>query len=102
MLVPRMAMVVMMLMAAVIVALVLVARMAVMLMHQSMPLPAGNKPAVDGKRRQARQNKRERKASPKTEFRKPGIHGPGNHEHDKVIDNLHGGNGKRVRGKGKL
>ena len=66
--------------------------------RRRMPLPAGNQPAIDGKGDKPRQKEGENKASPEKRGGKPGIHGSGDDQHDRIVDHFHDRYGNRIGG----
>ena len=67
--------------------------------HDRMTTSLRNQPAVRRKGRDESCDKRNREAHPEKQVGRTGLHGARNHQHDRIIDNLHDGDRQRVGGK---
>jgi hypothetical protein len=65
--------------------------------HDRVPPPANDEPAVDGQGDHAGDREREGERAPEQQAAHAGLHGAGDGEHDAVVDELHDRDAERVR-----
>lgn len=70
--------------------------MAMVPMHQRMPLASRDQPAVDGKCRHPGQDQGQGQTPPEQRIRQTGIHRAGNHHHDRIIYQLNSAKASRM------
>ena len=71
---------------------------AVVRVHDGVALAAGDQPAVDRERDRSGDQQRDGEAAPEEEVRQPRFHRARDQEHDRVVDDLHHGDGDGVGG----
>jgi hypothetical protein len=72
-----------------------------MVVDGSMSPASGDEPPVHRKGRRTGNQERDRKAAPEEAGAHPGVHRPGDQEHDAVVHDFHNSNGDRVGGERK-
>jgi hypothetical protein len=72
--------------------------MVAALVEHGVPLPAGDQPAVDRERHDARHDERDGQGAPEQHVADAGVHGAGDGEHERVVHDLHDRDAEGVGG----